>query len=46
MLIRIDEREILVGVSAQQMTLLSAGPEASTKGLLAADVSTPNVNAH
>jgi flagellar protein FliO/FliZ len=41
MLIRVDEREILVGVTAQQMTLLSTWPETQQAAPISPETNTP-----
>ncbi len=41
MLIRVDEREILVGVTAQQMTLLSTLPETQQAAPISPETNTP-----
>jgi flagellar protein FliO/FliZ len=41
MLIRVDDREILVGVTAQQMTVLSPWPEAQQAAPTSPETNTP-----
>ncbi len=41
MLIRVDEREILVGVTAQQMTVLSPWPETEQTAPHSPEINTP-----
>ncbi len=41
MLIRVDEREILVGVTAQQMTVLTPWPDASHTAAPSPETNTP-----